>query len=49
MTKRRDTKTSSLWGRSTKALGRLLIGVISLPDRPSARAADRDFPIFPPF
>jgi len=49
MSKQHATKTSSLWGRTTKALGRLLAGVVSLPDRPNTRAADRDFPIFPPF
>jgi len=49
MTKHRDPKTTGLWGRTTKILGRLLVGVVSLPDRPNARAADRDLPIFPPF
>jgi hypothetical protein len=49
MTKQRTTKTPGLWGRTTKALGRLLAGMVSLPDRPQARRDDRDYPIFPPF
>jgi hypothetical protein len=49
MTKQRNTKTSGLWGRTTKALGRLLAGMVSLPERPQARRDDRDYPLFPPF
>jgi hypothetical protein len=48
MTKQRTTKTPGLWGRTTQALGRLLAGMVSLPERPQTRN-DRDFPIFPPF
>jgi hypothetical protein len=49
MSKQRTTKTSGLWSRTTKALGRLLVGMISLPGRPYARRDDRDYPIFPPY
>jgi hypothetical protein len=43
------TTTSGLLSRATKALGRLLVGMVSLPDRPQGQRSDRDFPIFPPF
>jgi hypothetical protein len=49
MNKQRTTKTTGLWGRTTKALGKLLVGMVSFPDRPQARRDDRDYPIFPPF
>ncbi|HEV2189936.1 MAG TPA: hypothetical protein VGR70_22195 [Stellaceae bacterium] len=48
MTKHRATKTPGLWGRTTKALGRLLAGMVTLPERPQTRG-DREYPIFPPF
>ena len=43
------SKTLGLWGRTTKALGKLLAGMVTLPDRPQARRDDRDYPIFPSF
>jgi hypothetical protein len=49
MSKQRTTKTPGLWSRTTKALGRLLVGMVSSPDRPQTRRDDRDYPIFPPF
>jgi hypothetical protein len=49
MTKHRTTKAPGLWGRATQALGRLLVGMVSLPERPQHRRDDRDYPIFPPF
>jgi hypothetical protein len=48
MTTHRMTKRPGLWGRTTKALGKLA-GMVALPDRPQARRDDRDYPIFPPF
>ena len=48
MNKQRTTKTPGLWGRTTKALGRLLAGMVTLPERQQTRG-DRDYPIFPPF
>jgi len=47
MTKR-TTRTPGLLGRATQALGKLLAGMVSLPERPQTRG-DRDYPIFPPF
>jgi hypothetical protein len=44
--------TTRLWSRTTKALGRLWAGVVSLPDdrrMAGERAAWTDFPRFPPF
>ena len=49
MTTQRTTKTTGLWGRTTKALGKLLAGMVALPDQPRARRDDRDYPIFPAF
>jgi len=49
MTTHRMTKRPGLWGRTAKALGKLLAGMVALPDRPQARRDDRDYPIFPPF
>jgi hypothetical protein len=40
--------TTGFWNRTSKALGKLWAGVVSLPDR-QARRDDRDYPIFPPF
>ena len=47
MTKHRN-KTSGILGRATQAIGRLLAGMVTLPDRPQTRS-DREYPIFPPF
>jgi hypothetical protein len=49
MIKQRTMKTPGLWGRTTKAIGKLLAGMVTLPDRPQARCDDLDYPIFPPF
>jgi hypothetical protein len=52
MTTHRTTTSSRLWNRTTKALGKLLAGMVSLPEDPR-RKADRgvwtDYPHFPPF
>jgi hypothetical protein len=51
MSKHRTT-TSRLWSRTTKALGKLWAGMITLPEDPRRTANQKlwtDFPRFPPF
>jgi hypothetical protein len=51
MTKQRTT-TSSLWSRTTKALGKFWAGVISLPEDRRQTVSQRswtDYTRFPPF
>jgi len=48
MTKQRTTKAPGFLSRTTQALGRLLAGMVTLPERPQTRS-DREYPIFPPF
>jgi hypothetical protein len=43
---------NSLWTRTAKALGKLLAGVVTLPDNPRQAAAQKgwnDYPRFPLF
>jgi hypothetical protein len=50
MTKHRTTTSTRLWTRATRALGKLLEGMVSSPDdRRQAGRAWSDYPIFPPF
>jgi hypothetical protein len=52
MTKHRIAAPSRLWDRTTKALGRLLAGMLTFPDdrRNSAeQPAWNDYPRFPPY
>ncbi|HYM72691.1 MAG TPA: hypothetical protein VET89_06890 [Stellaceae bacterium] len=52
MTTHRNTAPAGIWRRTTKALGKLWVEMISLPDRGQA-APRRDPPVeffrFPPF
>jgi hypothetical protein len=52
MTQHRTTTTSRLWRRTTKALGKLWAGMLTLPEDPRRAANEElwtDFPRFPPF
>jgi hypothetical protein len=53
MNKQRTQGVATLWGRTTKALGRWLAGMITLPDDPrcaqNKRAEWNDYPHFPPY
>lgn len=50
MTQHRTTAQAGLWSRTTRALGKLLAGVVSLPDdRRQTGRVWRDYPTFPPF
>jgi hypothetical protein len=50
MTKQRTNASTGLWSRTTRALGKLFAGMVSLPDdrRQTSRAWD-DYPHFPPY
>jgi hypothetical protein len=43
------TKSPRLWRRATTALGKLWQGMVSLPDRPTQRELEQDYPRFPFF
>jgi hypothetical protein len=43
------TKSPRLWKRTTKALGKLWQGMITLPKRPTQRELEQDYPRFPFF
>jgi len=50
MTKQRTNAPTGLWNRTTQAIGKLLAGVVSLPDnRRQTSRAWSDYPTFPPF
>jgi hypothetical protein len=49
MTKHRTTTLTGLWTRATRALGKLLEGMVSSQDRRQAGRAWSDDPIYPPF
>jgi hypothetical protein len=49
MTRHRTTAPTGLWSRTTKALGKLWQGMITLPDRPTQRQLEQDYPRFPFF
>ena len=48
MTKRTNA-TTGLWGRTTRALGKLFAGMVSLPDRRQTDRGWNDYPHFPPY
>jgi hypothetical protein len=50
MTKERTNASTGLWSRTTRALGKLFAGMVSLPDdrRHTSRAWD-EYPLFPPY
>lgn len=52
MAKQQTTQTVGLWHRAAQALGKLLVGMVSLPDdqRTAARRSAADaYPRFPAF
>jgi hypothetical protein len=53
MTKHRHLAPAGIWSRTTssvgKALGKLWHGMITLPDRPTQRELEQDYPRFPFF
>jgi len=48
MTKNR-TAPKGLWARSTRALGKLLEGMVSSDERRNGSRTWNDYPFFPPF
>jgi hypothetical protein len=51
MNSNRTTAPTGLWTRTTRVLGKLFAGMVSLPDddRRHTGRAWSDYPIFPPF
>jgi hypothetical protein len=49
MTKQRTNVSTGLWSRTTRALGKLLAGMVSLPDDRRQTSRWNDFPTFPPY
>jgi len=52
MIEHRTTAQKGLWTRTTQALGKFLVGVLSLAEdrqQKSARAVWNDYPHFPPY
>jgi hypothetical protein len=42
-------RTTGFWNRTTKKLGKLWRGMITLPDRPTQRELEQDYLRFPFF
>ncbi|HXC29451.1 MAG TPA: hypothetical protein VNV38_15955 [Stellaceae bacterium] len=49
MTKNRTTAPTGLWNRTTRALGKLLAGMVSSADDRRHAGRWTDYPTYPPF